>query len=268
MIADGRAVAKALEVELREKLSGLPPRKACFILFGENADSEQFITMKSTVAERLGIGVDVLRYPETVSTEEAVAIVQAASEKGYSGIVVQLPLPPGLDREKILNSVPAELDIDVLGEEAKRRYTEGDPSKIPPVARAVAEILKFYDVSLADKRVLVLGKGKLVGEPVSAMLSLARIPFTIVDQRTGEGEKAALISSADVIVSGMGVPHFLRPEMVKEGVVLIDAGTSEQAGKLVGDIDPACAAKAALLTPVPGGVGPVTVACLFLNLAA
>ncbi|MCE9643938.1 bifunctional 5,10-methylenetetrahydrofolate dehydrogenase/5,10-methenyltetrahydrofolate cyclohydrolase [Candidatus Parcubacteria bacterium] len=266
MIADGKAVAKILEQELQAKLADLPQRKVCFILFGNDAESRQFITMKSNVAERLGITVDVLHYSESVSMDEAVEIVQKAAEKDYSGIVVQLPLPAGLDRERILNSVPPRLDIDVLSEEGKRDYAAGNSSKVPPVARAVHEILNFYHVELAGKEILILGKGKLVGEPVSAMLSLKNIPFKMADGNTPEEEKAALIKSADIIISGVGSPHFLKPDMIKEGVVLIDAGTSEQAGKLVGDIDPACSERAALITPVPGGVGPVTVVSLFLNI--
>jgi len=266
MIADGKAVAKTLEKELVDRLAVLPKREVCFILFGNDAESRQFITMKSNVAERLGITVDVLHYPKSVSTDEAVDIVRQAAEKNYSGIVVQLPLPAGLDRERILNSVPPELDIDVLSEEGKREYTAGISSKVPPVARAVQEILDFYHIELAGKEILILGKGKLVGEPVSAMFSLKKIPFKIADGHTPEEEKDALTKSADVIVSGVGSPYFLKPDMIKGGAVLIDAGTSEQAGKLVGDIDPACREKAALITPVPGGVGPVTVVSLFLNI--
>lgn len=266
MIADGKAVAKILEEKLKEKLANVPPKEVCFVLFGNNADSRQFITMKSTVAQRLGIAVNVLQYAATTKTAEAVEIIHTLVGKNYSGIVVQLPLPPGLDRKEILNSVPFPLDIDVLSDKAKQAYVSKTSTKVPPVARAVMEILNFYHVDLANRQILIVGKGALVGEPIAMMFSGLGLPFQIVDEHTGQEEKMERMRSADIIISGVGSPHMIQPEMVKDGVVLIDAGTSEQSGKFVGDIDPACAEKASLFTPVPGGVGPVTVISLFLNM--
>ena len=156
--------------------------------------------------------------------------------------------------------------LKTLGETAKEAYKNGTSQKIPPVAAAVWEILSFYNVSLADKKVLVIGKGKLVGEPVGEMLSRNGVKYEAIDKDTEEGERLGAIKSADVIISGVGSPHFLKPDMTKEGVVLIDAGTSSDQGRLLGDIDPACAEKAGLVTPVPGGVGPLTTVCLFMNL--
>lgn len=262
MLADGKKIAAHIEEEIGDKLAD---KHVCFILFGENIASRQFIHMKSRVAERLGIEVKVLEYPDTVSTEEAVEIVSGVAKQNFDGIVIQLPLPEGLDTEIVLNSVPRELDIDVLGSKAKEDFKTGTSAKIPPVARAVMEILNFYNISFQDKEILIIGNGKLVGEPVANMLTLKNIPFNIIDKNTDAGEQMERIASADIIISGAGVPHMVVPHMVKDGAVLIDAGTSEQNGKLVGDIDPACESKASLMTPVPGGVGPVTVASLFLN---
>ena len=286
-----------MEKKLAERLATLPRKKLCFVIFGNDPASLQFVKMKSRVAERLGISVTVLEKNENISTDEAVAIIQEISDinhaEKYDGVVIQLPLPASLDTEKILNSLPEKLDIDMLGEKAREKYAEtggqmenevksltdaisaenghgrqatSASGRIPPVARAVKKIFDFYEVSLSDKKIVIVGNGRLVGEPLSEMFKLEKIPFEIINKNTDEKERFAKIASADVIISGVGFPHLIKPEMVKSGVILIDAGTSEQDGKLVGDIDPQCATKASLLSPVPGGVGPVTVMSLFENL--
>jgi len=117
-----------------------------------------------------------------------------------------------------------------------------------------------------NKKVLVIGNGKLVGEPVGIMLSHEGIMFDVVNKSTDEITRNEIIRNADVIISGVGIPHLIKPDMIQPGVILIDAGTSEQSGKLAGDIDPACADVASYITPVPGGVGPITVVALFRNL--
>ncbi len=266
MIADGKLIAHILEQKLSEHSATVPTKKVCFILFGDNPGSKQFVAMKSRVAERLGIVVKVLHYLENISTDEAVRIIQEVSREQYAGIVIQLPLPTGLDRDTILNSVPVDIDIDMLGDEAKKRFLAKKTNIIPPVARAVNEILNFYTVNVREKNILIVGRGKLVGEPIGMLFSVMNIPYNIIDIDTNEKEKIELLQSADIIISGAGAPGFILPSMIKEGVVLIDAGTSEQNGKLVGDVDPLCEKKASLITPVPGGVGPVTVMSLFLNL--
>ena len=246
MIVDGKHIANILEERLREKLTQLPQKKVCFVLLGDNMASRKFVEMKSKVAARLGIVVDVVH--EMVNFEN------------YDGVVVQLPLPEGMDTQKILDTVPAEKDIDVLSADAKKM------NKVAPVARAVLEILNHYQIHFDNKKVLIVGNGKLVGEPVSHAFTRSGIVHDVIDIHTPEQVRIQKIKEADIIVSGVGVPHMIKPSMIKEGVLLIDAGTSEQAGKLVGDIDPACEAKVSLMTPVPGGVGPITVVSLFANL--
>ncbi len=266
MIADGKQIAKKIEEDLAIKLKKLPQKKVCFLMFGENLASAQFVGMKTRLAERLGIKVVIEKIPVIENTEEACNIVQRVSLEGYDGIVVQLPLPKHLDTQMILNSVPTEQDIDVLGEKTKELFVAGDSKMVPPVAKAVSQILTFYKVSLEDKKIVVVGSGKLVGEPVAMMLSKDKIPFFVIDKETIEEEKFTRFNSADVIISGAGEPHLIKPQMIKEGVILVDAGTSEQAGIISGDVDPTCSQKASIFTPVPGGVGPVTVVCLFENL--
>ncbi len=256
MIADGKNIAQQIEEKLLSEFAHAPLKKVCFVLFGNDPASIQFIKIKTNIAERLGIKVDLVTGPQNMITDQALGLMDEVNKKDYDGIVVQLPLPRQLDVDAILSEIPEDKDIDALH----------NLNKTAPVARAVFEILDFYNIDLDGKDVLVIGNGRLVGKPVAAELSQRGIKYQVIDKNTDETAMNEKIKSADVIISGTGVPHMIKPEMIKEGVVLIDAGTSEQSGVLVGDIDPACGTKASLLTPVPGGVGPVTVVSLFANL--
>lgn len=266
MIADGKQIAAKIEIDLQEQLLTLPEKYLCFIVVGENAASEQFVAMKSRIAKRLGVHVAVERFSQDINQQQLQDEVTKICDEGFDGVVIQLPLPSHLDEQAVLDCVPVELDVDVLGTRAKEMYARGDSQIIPPVARAVWEILDFYKLDLVGKNIVVIGNGKLVGQPVVTMFGLKKVSVVVVDKNTLESEKVNLIKNADIIVSGIGASASITPEMIKDGVVLIDAGTSERSGKLVGDIDPACADKASFMTPVPGGVGPVTVVSLFKNL--
>ncbi len=266
MIIDGRKIAKNLEQDLKDKLQNLPTKKVAFVLFGNDPISLHHIGIKSRVAVRLGIEEKTFQFPENTSTDEALHHVDEIIKQNYDGIIIQLPLPTGIDAQKVLNSVPLEKEIDILSDEAKKAYTSKVLKNVPPVAAAVWELLKSTNVPLAGKEILIVGNGKLVGEPVSMLLSHENIPYTIIDKDTDPDDRALKLSSADIIISGAGVPHMIKSDMIKDGVILIDAGTSEQADKLVGDIDPTCADKVSFMTPVPGGVGPVAVVCLYRNL--
>ncbi len=240
-------------------------KRVCFIQFGTDAASTSFVGMKMKLARQVGIeAVHVQK--DSSDTVEALAVVAEAMEQQYDGIVVQLPLPAGIDTDLVIDSIDTSYDIDMLSEDAKVHYRNATTERTPPVAAAVQEILWHHKVILIGKNIVVLGKGRLVGEPIAMMLDRQELRYTWIDMETPEDKKRAALLGADVVISGTGVPHGITPDMVKEGVVLIDAGTSEQSGKLVGDIDPACADKAFLYTPVPGGVGPLTVVSLLRNI--
>jgi methylenetetrahydrofolate dehydrogenase (NADP+)/methenyltetrahydrofolate cyclohydrolase len=266
MIIYGKKIALGIEQELKEKAQTLPRKSVAFVLFGNDPASLQFIGIKSRVAERIGIETRLFHYANEISTNNALKNIQEIAEQNFHGIVIQLPLPVDMDTEKILNSVPVEKDIDVLSDQAKQSYQDKISNMIPPVAAAVYEILKSINVSMNDKNILIVGNGKLVGEPVGMLLSRENISFSIIDKDTSSIERSEKLLNADIIISGVGIPHMIKPDMIKDGVILIDAGTSESSGKLAGDIDPSCVEKSLFMTPVPGGVGPVTVVKLFVNL--
>lgn len=267
MIINGNEIKEKIIAELAAfvETSASQGTRVCFLQYGHDPAIESFIKMKMRVAEQLGIEATIVQ-KEVADTAEAIAALGEIIEQEYDGIVVQLPLPSHFDTDLILDSIPTESDIDMLSEDSKAKYRKATTERTAPVAAAIQEILWTEKIILLGKKIVVLGKGRLVGEPVTMLLDRQELPYTTIDIDTPDDVRLHALQEADVIISGTGTPHSITPDMIKEGVVLIDAGTSEQKGKLVGDIDPACADKAALYTPVPGGVGPITVACLFRNL--
>lgn len=224
---------------------------------GSDAATEKFIERKKKFGEAVGVTVVVHRFPSDVAEDVLAAEVRAIGEDSrVSGLIVQLPLPLEINADVVLDSIPPEKDVDALSSSSR---------VLAPVAGALAEIFSRYGIDPHGKRAVVVGQGRLVGKPVADWLLKNGALVEVVSLETRE-QMRSLIKRADIIVSGAGVPRLITPELIKNGVVLIDAGTSESGGKLVGDIDPACAEKAALYTPVPGGVGPITVAKLFENL--
>lgn len=266
MIINGNEIAKKLEEKLATELLFSAPKKVCFVIIGGNAATDQFVKMKCRMAERVGITAVVKKFPNLTSTADAVATITKIGKEDFDGIVVQLPMTQGIDMQTVLDAIPPLKDIDVLGTTAKESYASGKIDRTPPVAQAVFEILEAHNIAAKGKKIVILGKGKLVGEPVQLMFKRMKLPFDVIDSKTNNKDRASLLKNADIIVAGVGMPHSIKPEMVKDGVVLVDAGTSEQAGKLVGDIDPACASKASYFTPVPGGVGPITIVSVLRNL--
>lgn len=261
MIVDGRAIAQDILEDVREMVGGKPLTMRAIVV-APTAATSSYLRAKARAAETAGVTFEVVELPSPASTEE---VAEAARALGADAVIVQLPLPEHIDTEAVLSAIPASADADALTSAAR---AAGIP--VPPVAAAVEEILVRSNVVIAGTRAAVVGKGRLVGEPVAARLASLGSTVQSFDDKTFE---PSALAHADIVVSGAGVPHLIRPDLVKDGVALIDAGTSEAAAgaggdsRIVGDIDPAAAAKASVYTPVPGGVGPVTVACLMRNAA-
>lgn len=257
MIINGKDIQAEIQQTLVGRIKNLSLTPTlCVLQLGDDPVTSRFVRMKQRFGESIGAVVDVVRLPEDCSFAQVLATVgQKNNDPKCHGIVVQLPLPSHIDAEAVCNAITPEKDIDALGSKS---------SYIAPVAGAVREILARAEADILDKRVVVVGAGRLVGQPVAKWFQEQGNKPDIVDIETPNPE--CRFKNADIIVSGAGVPHMIKPEMIKDGVVLIDAGTSEEGGELKGDIDPDCAKKASVFTPVPGGVGPITVAVLFKNL--
>src|SRR3989338_1821220 len=265
MIIDGKAVAEklkgAIRVEVRRRES---PPTLCTIMIGENPVSEQFLSIKKKFAAEVGIPVRDVRFPSSAAEEKIIAKLAELSKEKQIGVIVQLPLPPSFDAERILNAVSPAQDVDVLSNDSVRQFEAGTLSALPTVIAAFDAILTEQRIMLSSKKALVIGRGKLVGAPAAVWLRRAGAVATVADSTTSD--LMALTKDADIIILGAGAPWILTPDMIKEGVIILDAGTSEQGGKVVGDVDPACAEKASLYTPTPGGICPITVAMVFKNL--
>lgn len=262
MIIDGRSIAKDIlaRAKARVEKSGRTPR-IVVIAANDTPATRSYVSIKRARAADAGCVFEERVFPESVSAAE---LCSAASSASADAIIVQLPLPQHLDARGVCSAIPLEKDADVLSAQARAVFECGDADALlPPVVAAMHEILLRYSVSVSGKNVVVIGNGWLVGNPCATWLRQQGAEVAVVT--LGSGDLSAALRAADIIISGAGSPHLIKPEMLKEGVVLIDAGTSESNGMLAGDADPACAEKCALFTPVPGGIGPIAVAMLFEN---
>lgn len=265
-MVDGTAIAAMLREKVARTVKSFSQLPAlAIVVVGEHPIIAQFVRMKKRVGEALGISVVEYHFPETVD-EGALrrAVGRLGRDHRIAGIVVQLPLPPTFHAKAILDAVPVEKDVDMLSTEAVAAFRRGDSPILPPIAGAIQEILEHHMVSVAGKAVLVLGHGRLVGAPAALFFRHNGAHVTVVDKPIAD--LAEHVRESDIVVTGVGKPGILRAEWLKPGAVVIDAGTSEAGGKVHGDADPTCRERAALFTPVPGGVGPITIALIFKNL--
>ncbi len=266
-ILDGRKIAKDILEEIKtevEKLNFQPV--FCDILVGDDVVSLQYVHMKKRAAEKLGIRFQEAFFPESITTEELLEEIDKLNKiPNMCGIIVQLPLPVHLDKKKILDAISSMLDVDCLGEKRSRKfYEETDLSLVFPTALACFTILESINLDLHNKNIVVLGQGELVGKPVSQLLFYKG--YNVISLNSSTEDRETILKNADIIISGIGKGKFITGSMVKNGVVVIDAGTSESGSGVVGDVDLESVQDiASYVSPVPGGVGPVTVAMLFKN---
>ncbi len=262
MIVDGRALAAKRREEVRVERQKFGPLSLGVVMATESSVTQSYVGIKKRAAAALDIAVQEYRLPGTASLDEIMAATREAGK--HDGIILQLPLPDGIDVDAAKNAVAKMKDVDVLGDEAFDAFAKNQFPAIPPVPAAMWYILKESGVDVRGKNMILLGGGRLVGRPAGVLFE--RLGATVTTLIKGDSLEPT--KTADIIISGAGVPALLKPDMVKEGVVIIDGGTSESSGKVVGDADPACVEKASVFTPVPGGVGPIAVVEIFANLVA
>lgn len=262
MIVDGRALAKEILESVRVSIVGEPVVRA--IVIAPSAATESYLRIKTAKAEEAGMHLELVRMQDDATEVDLAEKILAS---GADAVIVQLPLPAGMDERAVLGAIPPERDADVLSPVTYERFLKDEPDALmPPVVCAVAEILEQAGVVIGGKRAAVIGNGRLVGAPVQAWLAREGAEVVVLTREDFDAKKE-LLKEADIVVSGAGSPHLITPDLLMEGAVLVDAGTSESNGAIVGDFDPSCAEHASVFTPVPGGVGPVAVACLFKNVA-
>ncbi len=255
MIVDGKKIAEAVFAKIRTDVGLLPHAPRLVVIScAPTPETERYLALKEKKAAEVGIVTEVLRFDTTATTEEILAASTEAQERA-DGIIVQLPLPAHIDTSRVLAAIPSSHDVDALNPQTT--------NILSPVVGAIHEILVTHNVIATGKNVTIIGNGKLVGLPAYTWFSAQEAHVSVVTKDTAD--IAFYTRTADIVVCGAGVPGLLTPDMVKEGVSILDAGTSEDGGVLRGDADPACAEKATLFTPVPGGIGPITIAILLRN---
>lgn len=263
MLADGKLIAENIKQEIKEKVKKEDKKSLAIFYVGKNKVIDSYVNLKKKFGEDVGILVKVFNVDENITEEDLVKFI-TKELPNFSSAIVQLPLPKHINKKNILDLIPVEKDVDVLAEKSFNLFSQGKNNKIPPVVSAILEIAKYYKIDFFNKNNLIVGQGLLVGRPMSHWFDLNNIKYQIIDLETKNGKD--LISLADVIISGAGEPEFISADMIKKGVILFDAGTSTHSGKISGDFKKDCYLKSSFATPVPGGVGPVTVACLFKNI--
>lgn len=258
MIVDGKAIAESIYSSIADDvLTCKHPPVLAAITCNPNFETRKYLELKKRKASEVGISLRVVELSEVTTTEEAIACVKAVAAQ-VDGVVVQLPFPSHIDREAVLLAVPVDKDPDGFA-----YGTHGDAC-MPPVTGAILEIAKTHNISFVDKRIVVLGQGRLVGGPIVHYLNSKKAAVTVLTEV--DTNHSQILKTADILITGVGKAHFVTSDMVKEGVAIFDAGTSEDGGVMVGDVHPDVANNAALFTPVPGGIGPITIAVLLRNL--
>lgn len=254
MIVDGKSIASDILKEVADGIAALGrPLRLGVLYISPDFATQKFIAIKEKRAQELGVEVVKRELAADATTGDAVAAARALSAE-VDGIIIQLPFSGNVGVEALLSTLSPEKDVDAMG--ASRIM-------LSPVIAALEAILLRHGVDPKGKTAVVVGQGNLVGKPAAAWLSDAGAAVSVLVEGDALAEQT---KEADIIVLGAGHPGLLTPDMVKEGVVVLDAGTSESSGKLAGDADPRVAERASLFTPVPGGIGPVAVAMIFKNL--
>ena len=273
MILDGRALAATARAELAGRVASLQARGTRpglrILLIGEDAPSRVYVRNKERAAAQAGIECLVERLPVSTSSNDARRLIQGWNQDpAVHGIIVQLPVPAGLDGDALVAAVDPKKDVDGLSPASLGALAAGRPTFMPATPSGIIELLVRNGITIPGKHVVILGRGGLVGKPLALMLLLHgdRGDATVTVCHTKTRDLAALCRSAGILVSAVGKPHVVTSDMVSDGAVVVDAGTSEVDGHIVGDVDfAAVEPKAAATTPVPGGVGPMTVAMLLAN---
>jgi methylenetetrahydrofolate dehydrogenase (NADP+) / methenyltetrahydrofolate cyclohydrolase len=259
---DGKALAARIREEVARELEAFPrPIGLATVLVGDDPASDVYIRMKHKATVEVGIEARDLRLPEETSEHELLALVRELnSDEAIDGILVQLPLPGQIDEGRVIRAVDPIKDVDGFHPVNGGLLLAGTPGHVPGTPLGVLALLDEYGVELQGANAVVIGRSDIVGKPVALLLLHRHATVTICHSRTRD--LAAETARADVIVAAVGVPGIVTPEMVRPGAAVVDVGINRTENGLVGDVDPAVAERAGLLTPVPGGVGPMTIAML------
>jgi methylenetetrahydrofolate dehydrogenase (NADP+)/methenyltetrahydrofolate cyclohydrolase len=259
---DGKALAARIRAEVAREVEAFPrPIGLATVLVGDDPASDVYIRMKHKATVEVGIEARDLRLPADTTEEELLALVRELNaDDAIDGILVQLPLPGQIDEGRVIRTVDPVKDVDGFHPVNAGLLLAGTPGHVPGTPLGVLALLDEYGVELQGAEAVVIGRSDIVGKPAALLLLHRHATVTICHSRTRDLAGAA--ARADVLVAAVGVPGIVTQAMVKPGAAVVDVGINRTEEGLVGDVDPAVAEAAGLLTPVPGGVGPMTIAML------
>ncbi|HKT45816.1 MAG TPA: bifunctional 5,10-methylenetetrahydrofolate dehydrogenase/5,10-methenyltetrahydrofolate cyclohydrolase [Gaiellaceae bacterium] len=266
-IIDGKALAAKVREEVAASVAELGHAGIATVLVGDDPASHVYIRLKQKAATEAGMDARDVKLPAGTSQDEVLAtIAELNADDDVDGILVQLPLPDHVDEWAAIEAIDPAKDIDGIHPTNAGRLYLGRPALVPGTPLGVMRMLEEYDIPLNGADAVVLGRSVIVGKPMAQLLLAANATVTTCHSRTRDLAKHTL--EADVLVAAVGRPHMVKPEMVKPGATVIDVGLSRTDAGLLGDVDPAVAERAGHITPVPGGVGPMTIAMVLQNTVA
>ena len=269
-VVDGRNIASEMLDNAKHKISLLQEDGKIpyieIILVGEDQESERYVGMKLKKIKDVGANGQIRKIEEDVSNDDLMKIIdELNSDDKVNGILIQLPLPDGFETEKILSRIALEKDVDALNPTTLKKIDSGEESYFPAGVGAVLEIFERYKIGIKGKNIMVIGISDLLGRPLSSILKNRGGDVRKIDM--GNHLTFEDLVASDIIVTDISKPEWLKADMVKEGVVVIDAANNYIDGKVIGDVDfNQINKKASVITPVPGGVGPILIASLIENL--
>lgn len=264
-ILNGKVLAKNVRAKAKQRVEAMefPPGLAV-ILIGENPASQLYVSLKEAAAREVGIYIERIEYSSDVATEDVIIKIQELNDrKDINGILVQLPLPGDQDTDAIINAIVPIKDIDGFHSENRRLLLSNMPNLVPPTALSVMRLIQATHLPLKGKSAVILGNSQIFAEPIIELLRDAGVVATFVPKDT-EG-LATITRAADILVVAVGIPNFVTPDMTKSSAVVLDVGANKSGDKTIGDASPDLVGHIGFLSPVPGGVGPLTVAYLLFN---
>lgn len=272
MIISGKELSARLKTEMAEQVAGFPAKYGrvphlVVILVGDDPASVSYVTGKAKASEVVGIRNTTVRKPDTISEEELLSLIRELNaDDTVDGILVQLPLPKHISEAKVIETIAKEKDVDGFHPLNVAALWQKQPCTVACTPKGIIKLLKEAGVTISGKRAVVIGRSNIVGLPVAKLLLDENATVTIAHSRTVNLPE--LTRQAEILVVAIGKPRFVTADMVSEGTVVIDVGVNRdpETGKLCGDVDfAAVEPKASVITPVPGGVGPMTICCLMEN---
>jgi methylenetetrahydrofolate dehydrogenase (NADP+)/methenyltetrahydrofolate cyclohydrolase len=272
MILDGKLVANKLLKEVKEEiiLSKNEPPSIAIVLVGNNPASESYVSFKIKACKDAGIDTKIIRFEESVSNETLLSEITTLNNSEFTGFIVQLPLPKHINVDSIISHIDPKKDIDGFHPDNFGKISLGQKAMRPATAYGILKLLQYYEIKTKGKHVVVIGRSNIVGKPLAIMLGndfdIGRATVTSCDINTPPKLLKKLTLIADIVIVAVGKPNLLTADMVKDGAVVVDVGINKIGNKMVGDADfENLKNKCSWITPVPGGVGPMTITGLILN---